>query len=198
VPALLEQGRQRLDTRSRLATPGDRVADDPKLHGRHHTKGPNPRACHWPPHPADPTVISKSFYDEQLAYHRPGDVVKLEVKRDKELKTINIQLVNNQGTTEMIKRISYKSESLGAEFELVSKLERERYDIEFGVKVSNITSGKIRSMNIEEGFIFTSINQKEFSDLKSFVSYLEEITGQVKVEGVSPSGVRRYMSFYIR
>jgi S1-C subfamily serine protease len=143
-------------------------------------------------------VISKSFYDEQLAYHRPGDVVKLEVKRDKELKTINIQLVNNQGTTEMIKRISYKSESLGAEFELVSKLERERYDIEFGVKVSNITSGKIRSMNIEEGFIFTSINQKEFSDLKSFVSYLEEITGQVKVEGVSPSGVRRYMSFYIR
>ncbi|MBR9859634.1 PDZ domain-containing protein [bacterium] len=142
-------------------------------------------------------ITSKSMYDEQLAYRRPGDVVKVELTRDGSKKSYDIKLVNDEGTTELIKRVSLGSEILGAEFEMISKLEKESLKVESGIKVTNIREGKIRKMNIEEGFIFTSINQKKFNDLKSFVEYLENVKGQIRVEGISPNGAHRFLSFYI-
>ncbi len=141
-------------------------------------------------------VNSKAQYDELLAYHRPGDIINLEISRDGSTKNLDFKLVNKEGTTELIKRESVKSTSLGAEFEMVSKLERETFGISSGIKVRNITNGKIRKMNIPEGFIFTKINQKQFEDLESFLNYMENLKGQIRIEGVSPSGSKQYLSFY--
>jgi serine protease Do len=142
------------------------------------------------------TVDSKAAYDEQLAYKRPGELVKVDLVRDGSQKSVEIKLVNKEGTTELIKRESVKSASLGAEFELVSKLEKQTYRINSGIKVRNITNGKIRKMNIKEGFIFTKINNREFDTVESFIDYLEKAKGQIRIEGVSPNGAKQYLSFY--
>jgi serine protease Do len=142
------------------------------------------------------TIESKSQYDELIAYHRPGDIINIEVYRDDNNKAYDIKLVNKEGTTALIKRESVKSAILGAEFELVSKLERDSYGISSGIKVRNITNGKIRKMNIPENFIFTKINQKEFDTIADFLEYMENLKGQIRIEGISPSGSKQYLSFY--
>ena len=144
------------------------------------------------------TVNSKSTFDERIAFLRPGDLVKLEVYRNKSKKDVEIVLVNDEGTTELLKRESVTSEVLGADFEVVSKLIREAYKIDSGIKVTNITNGKIRKMNISDGFIFLMVNGKTFDKVDELITYLEDYTGQVRIEGVAANGSRQYLSFSFR
>ncbi len=141
-------------------------------------------------------IDSKSTYDEQLAYQRPGDLISIEFYRNGDPKNVDIKLVNKEGTTELIRRESLKSQTLGAEFEIISKLERQTFKVTSGIKVSNISNGKIRKMNIPEGFIFTKVNQKEFDDLETFIKYLEQVRGQIKIEGISPQGGKQFLSYF--
>lgn len=142
-------------------------------------------------------IKNKAGYHEFLAYHRPGDKIEYRVVRDGESKKIELTLVNDEGTTELVKRFSLKSKSLGAEFEKISKLERDLYNISDGIVVSNITQGKIREMRLEDGFIFTQVNDMKPKDLAEFVDYLEKVKGQVRIQGISTSGRRQFLSFYI-
>ena len=50
------------------------------------------------------TIDAKSTFDELLAFTRPGDIVKLEFIRNGENKTVDITLVNNEGTIRKNKR----------------------------------------------------------------------------------------------
>ncbi|MDB4107522.1 trypsin-like peptidase domain-containing protein [Bacteroidia bacterium] len=143
----------------------------------------------------DGTVIdSKSSFDERIAYLRPGDIAKLEVFRDNKRFDINISLVNKEGTTELIKKESKYSEVLGGEFELISKLERDTYKIPSGIKVSNITNGKLRKMNLSEGFIFVKVNNQTFDDVDDLIYMLENHKGQIRIEGIK-NGVSQYLSY---
>ncbi|MFT7591373.1 MAG: hypothetical protein ACI9UJ_001296 [bacterium] len=51
-------------------------------------------------------------------------------------------------------------------------------------------------MNIPEGFIFTKFNNVFATDLNAFVTKLENMKGQVRIEGVSPQGGKQYLSYY--
>jgi S1-C subfamily serine protease len=142
-------------------------------------------------------IESKANFDEQLSYHRPGDIIHLVILRDGAKLEKDLKLVNQEGNTELLRKQVFTSESLGADFEPISKIEKDLYGISNGFKVSNIKNGKIRKMNIQEGFIFTAINKQTADNVKEFVELLEEITGQVRIEGVSPGGGKQFMSFYI-
>ncbi len=143
-------------------------------------------------------IDSKSTFDERLAYLRPGDIVKLVVVRDNAEKELNLTLVNKEGTTELLSKQSETSEILGAEFEKLSKLELKTYRITGGIKVTNITNGKIRQMNIGEGFVFVKVNNKIFETAAQLVDYLETYRGQIRIEGINANGSTQYMSFTFR
>lgn len=142
-------------------------------------------------------IESKAAFDERMAYYRPGDKIRLGIIRNNKKIEMDIVLVNKEGTTDLIKRVSLSSDILGADFEYISKLERDLYRIEFGVKVSNIRKGLIKNMNLPEGFIFTAVNGKRFQSLEAFVSYLEEIKGSLRVEGVRPDGGKLLYNFNV-
>ena len=144
------------------------------------------------------SIDSKSTFDERLAYLRPGDVAKLTIVRSKTSNQFNITLVNKEGNTELLTKESVVSDLLGAEFEKLSKLERQTYRIASGIKVSNITNGKIRQMNIGEGFIFVKVNSKTFDSVAELIDYLETYRGQIRIEGVNASGSSQYLSFTFR
>lgn len=141
------------------------------------------------------TIDSKSTFDERIAYLRPGDIATVEVIRDEEKKKYEITLVNKEGTTSLLERNSENSEILGADFEMISKLEKVTYKIDNGVKVTNITNGKIRKMNISEGFIFVKVNNKKCTDVGILIEYLENYQGQIRIEGVNANGVTQYLSY---
>ena len=144
----------------------------------------------------DKAIDRKATYDEILSYHRPGDKLTYTILRGGKTITKEVALVNMDGTFELKKYVSYYSEILKAEFEQVSKYELNHFAITEGVKVTRVGSGQLQKMNIPEGFIFTAINKYPATDLESFVKKLENMKGQVRIEGVSPQGGKQYLSFY--
>jgi len=138
-------------------------------------------------------VNSKALFDEQIAYYRPSDKINITLSNGKE-KTLT--LVNREGTTIMLKRTLVHSETLGADFEKISKLEKDRYSIDGGFRVSNIGIGIIRRMNIPDGFIFTKLNNTSYNTAEDFIKDMERIKGRIVIEGIHPSGSKQTLSFY--
>ena len=146
----------------------------------------------------DTLVNSKSEFEEELSYHSPGDKVTLTYKRKDKVLTSQLTLTNREGTTGILKREIYSSETLGAKFETVPKVERDLLGIEYGVKVFNIENGLLKRVGITEDFVITDINRNAIKDPQRIVEILERIKGRVVIEGVNSKGRSGYYSFYLR
>ncbi|WP_306415977.1 S1C family serine protease [Fulvivirga ulvae] len=146
----------------------------------------------------DTPVNSKSQFEEELSYHSPGDKVTFTYKRGDNTRQANLTLTNREGTTSVLKREIYTSESLGAQFEAVPKVERDIIGIDYGVKVFNIGNGLVRRIGITEDFIITDINRNPIKSPQRLVEILEKIRGRVIIEGVNSQGRRGYYSFELR
>ncbi len=144
----------------------------------------------------DEPINSKSEFDEIIGYHTPGDKVSITFRRNNRTVSKPLVLTNREGTTKILKRAVYSSKSLGANLEVVPKVERDYLNIESGVRISNIQRGLIRQMQISEGFIVTSINNERIDSPEEFIKILESIRGRVLIRGVSKDGVRGYYNFY--
>lgn len=146
----------------------------------------------------DQVVDSRSQFEEELSYHSPGDKVVITYKRKGKNGSANLVLTNREGTTSILKREIYTSESLGANFETVPKVERDLLNIDYGVRVFNIDNGLIKRIGISEDFIITDINRNAIKDPERLVDILEKIRGRVIIEGVNSKGRQGYYSFYLR
>ena len=144
----------------------------------------------------DETVNSKSEFEEALSYHSPGDQIAINYRRNDKTSMVSIVLTNREGTTNIIMKRAYFSKSLGAEFEAVPKVERDRLNIEQGIRVAKIRNGFIRKLGIEEGFIITSVNGKPIDEPEVLNGILEKIRGRVIIEGINSRGVKGYYTFF--
>ncbi|MCK9481366.1 MAG: trypsin-like peptidase domain-containing protein [Bacteroidia bacterium] len=144
----------------------------------------------------DRVVDTKSSYDEYLSYQRPGDKIKISYKRDGKVKDAVLTLINKQGNTELIKKTSIRSDALGADFSVVTKLEMQRYGIDYGVKVTEVRSGFIRRMGLSDDFIFVKFNGKECREPETVIKWLSNASGRIQIEGISADGQRKYYNFY--
>lgn len=141
---------------------------------------------------------SESAFKEILSYHSPGDEVAITYSRDGSTKTTNITLTNREGTTGILKREIYVSETLGAQFETVPKVERDLLGINYGVRVFNIERGLFQELGVSEDFVITDINRNAIKDPERLVNILENIRGRVIIEGVNAKGREGYYSFILR
>ena len=136
------------------------------------------------------------MFDEQLAYYRPGDKVTFTLLRDGEQLEVTIELVNEDGGTSVYKRQLLKSEDLGADFEPITKVEKDLYKITTGIKVVALKAGRISQMGLSEGYIIVSVNQKKDKTAEEIISILENSKGRVIIETVSPGGEKNVTQFY--
>jgi len=144
----------------------------------------------------DEEVNTKSEFEELLSYRSPGDVIRIQYKRDKKVGTATIELTNKEGTTELLKRELFTSKSLGADFEKVAKVERDLLNIKNGVRIVNVRNGFIRQMNLPEGFIVCYINKIPIETPEQLSDILERIKGRVLIEGVNKNGKWDYYRYY--
>jgi S1-C subfamily serine protease len=142
------------------------------------------------------TINTRSDFEEYLSYRYPGDEITVVYKRDNKIKSTTVELTNREGTTGIIKREVYHADDLGADLEVVPKVERELLQINHGIRVSNIQGGFIKELGIEEGFIITGINGKLANDPEELAGILQTIRGRVRIEGVNKKGVKGYYSYY--
>ena len=133
---------------------------------------------------------------EQIGKFRPGDKVNLTVRRDEEEKVYTLELRNREGKTDVIKKDAInKYTALGASFRRLSAGELKELQLKYGVKVSSIKSGKLRSAGIDEGFIITHLDQKPVKTPEEVVAFFNAQKGGVLVEGIYPNGMKGYFGF---
>jgi serine protease Do len=144
----------------------------------------------------DKDIDSKAIFDEQIAYHRPGDKIKILYKRDGKDKETTISLLNREGTTAIMKKGTVSSDVLGADFQPLPKIEKDKLGVANAYRISNIRQGRIANMGIQEGFIITSLNRKSYENVEDLIKALESIRGQVVIEGIFANGGRGVFSFY--
>ena len=142
------------------------------------------------------TINSRSDFEEMLSYRSPGDKIEVEYKKNQKSLAKTLTLTNREGTTERLKKEIYSSRSLGADFEKVSKVERDLLNIPYGVRIAKVRSGLIAQMGLSEGFIITSINQIAIKDPETLSDILSKIRGRITVEGVNRRGRPEAYRYY--
>jgi Do/DeqQ family serine protease len=135
---------------------------------------------------------------EQIGKFRPGDKVNLTVRRNEDESVYTLELRNKEGKTNVIKKEEEnKFASLGASFKRLTAGELKDLKIKYGVKVSSIKPGKLRSAGITEGFIITHLDQKPVKKPEEVVYFFNNQKGGVLVEGIYPNGMKGYFGFGI-
>lgn len=139
-------------------------------------------------------VNSSAELQEQVSKFHPGDKISVLIKRDEERKQIDVILRNRQGNTNVIK--SKDLAFLGAEFEPISTKEKYRLQINRGVRIKNLRSGKLKDENIKEGFIIYKINETSIFKIDDIKEALQSVKdGGVFISGIYPDGSVKYYAF---
>jgi S1-C subfamily serine protease len=145
----------------------------------------------------DAAIDSKANFDEEIAYQDPGSRVKITYNRDNQTREAICLLTNREGTTEKIKREVFSSGRLGAELESVSKVERDRFRIESGVRIVKITGrGVLAQLGFEEGFIIVSVNGRKCESPQDVEDNLAGARGKIVLEGVNRQGSKSVYQFF--
>jgi serine protease Do len=139
-------------------------------------------------------VNSSSELQEAVSQYRPGQEVKVIVRRDGKLKQFDVVLRNLDGSTEVVKKTDFM-DILGASFEPVTDREKQSLGIRNGVKVKTLKPGKFMKVGIQEGFILTMVNKKPVESVKDIADILKKSEGGIIIEGVDKNGSRSYYAF---
>ncbi len=129
---------------------------------------------------------------ESISQFRPGDEIKVVVKRNDSEKLFTVKLRNKLGDTVMM---SDSNVILGAEFEPVSDREKAELRINRGIRVKKLSNGKLKSAGLVEGFVITDVNKKPVYDIGDFKRVITNAKGGILVEGVYPNGELAYFVF---
>lgn len=134
----------------------------------------------------DKEVNTSPQLQELIARKRPGDKVELTLIRNGKEKTMDVTLKGRNGTSKVKKKEHQKLLTmLGADFEEVERDISKKLDIDGGVKVTELYTGKLRKdTEIKEGFIITHIDGRKVADIQDLMDALENKTGGVMIEGV--------------
>jgi len=133
-------------------------------------------------------VPSRSVFDEQLAYLRPGDNISLQLIRNDKIINIDLKATNSDGNPEFGKDNTVISNKLGASFTNITKREKEFYGIDYGIKITNVKKGVFAQLGLTDGFIIMLINSQKFESASKLVETLENTHGWLMIKGITPEG----------
>jgi serine protease Do len=137
---------------------------------------------------------------EVLGRKRPGDEVEVTYYRNGSERTTTATLRNIYGETALVKREEVTTiDHIGARFESVTDAERERLNIEGGVRVAGVERGKLfAEAGIRDGFIITKVDNEPVLSPQELNRKLRNKEGGVLFEGVYPNGRRGYYGVGIK
>jgi serine protease Do len=118
-------------------------------------------------------VGSVAELQEQIGKYRPGDKADVTYIRNGKENTATLTLKNYDNTTKIVNPGEGISVIFGARLEALSSEDRESFRVDYGVKVSEIGSGRFKDIGIRKGDIILSVNGKKVrssSDVKEFTN----------------------------
>lgn len=144
------------------------------------------------------SVNSTSELLEIIGIHRPGDEVKLTVRRIEKDRVIPVILRNRDGKTTLVKKDTETREVLkllGATLEPASQEIKNQLGINNGVQVTKLSKGALSDAGVRDGFIITKIDNKSINTPEEVEDLLKDKKGGVLVEGIYPNRMKAYYGF---
>ncbi len=142
-------------------------------------------------------VKSSSALQEQISKYRPGDKVELTVNRKGDTKKLTVELRNAQGSTKVVKA-GDSTEVMGGAFKALSKEQKRKLGVSYGIEVTGLTNGKLRDVGIKKGFIIMIVNNQKIStpeDLETIVENILQGRSEDQglfIKGFYPNGRTKY------
>ncbi|MEO8471852.1 MAG: Do family serine endopeptidase [Chryseolinea sp.] len=119
-------------------------------------------------------IKSSTALIEYIGRHRPGDKVNMVVDRKGSVVTIPVTLKNREGNTTAVSPAERDVVStLGVQLEELDGKVLKKLDIEHGVRVKELGTGKLaKYTDMRKGFILTKINDVPVKSVKEFTDVI--------------------------
>jgi serine protease Do len=140
------------------------------------------------------SVNSSPELQEQVAKYRPNDKITIEYLRDGKVETATVTLKNKYNTLTNVDNSRDILGDLGVTVENLSAKEMAALGVRGGVKVTEVTKGKISdATDIAKGFVITQIDDEAVNNVDDFVEVMKGKSGKVVVEGLYPNKAMSYL-----
>jgi Do/DeqQ family serine protease len=142
-------------------------------------------------------VNTPAQLQEEVGKRRPGDNVNLTIRRGSKEEVISVTLKNIEGTTELISKEEIeKFSALGATFEELSREDKKSLDVDHGVRISSLSTGKLKALGLTDGMIITRVNNEKVKSVEQLTTFLKNNKNKgVLLEVMTESGKRDYVGF---
>ena len=127
---------------------------------------------------------------EQVGQHRPGDKATVTFVRNGKENTVPLVLKNQAGNTSVV-TASMDGEGeqvFGARLEPVGSSEMNSLNIDYGVKVTDVNSGKFKDIGMSKGYIILSVNGKKVRTAQDVKDYTNNEKSLKSISGIQPDG----------
>jgi Do/DeqQ family serine protease len=125
----------------------------------------------------DMAVNTVPELQEQVGKHRPGDKASVTYLRNGKEATVPIVLKNVAGNTSVVTAGMGGEFVYGAKLESIGATDKRSFNVDNGVKVTDLNEGKFKDLGIKRGYIILSINGKKVKN----PSEVREFTNNEKV-----------------
>lgn len=134
----------------------------------------------------------------QLNRYRPGDRVAVTVLRDGNERSFNVELKNEEGSTDIIQTTDPMS-MLGATFNTMPADRKKQLGISSGIEVASVeTGGLFRKEGINKGFIIMRANNSPVNSAEDLAKIVEATRSRqdkvLLVAGFYPNGRTQYIA----
>jgi len=144
------------------------------------------------------SVATPSELQEQVGKHRPGDRANITYIRNGKEVTVPITMKNVAGNTSIVKpgmNESVAGEVYGARLESLGSADKDKFNIDYGVKVSELGNGKFKDIGIKKGYIILSVNGKRVKSASEVRSATDNGNDLSSIEGIQSNGTFFSYSF---
>lgn len=134
---------------------------------------------------------------EQVGRYRPGDKITVDILRDNKKQTLNVELKNRQGNTNIVSA-DVDIDILGATFKKIDDKVIQKFGVNYGIEVKSVAKGKFQNAGIKSGYIILKINNIKINDEKDVETVLKSVMDNGEqnkvlwVTGFYPNGKTAY------
>ncbi len=141
-------------------------------------------------------VATPSELQEQVGKFRPGEKANITYIRNGKEVTIPITLKNLAGNTNVVSPgMSGTGIVFGCRLESLGSSDKQKFDVDYGVKVTVVNDGKFKDIGLKKGYIILSVNGKKVKT----ASEVRQATGNESelksIEGIQSDGTIFSYSF---
>ena len=129
---------------------------------------------------------------EAIGRYRPGQKVKVRIRRGKQEQDMPLILKDIAGSMALSSSAEQKSEELGAVFSPADPALLKRAGVSFGLKIDELQNGPLEEAGLEEGLILYRLDKKPFRNLRELLSIFIKGKGGMLLEAMNEQGSKRY------